>query len=250
MRSLGLFERIPRSNLDESMETSFKSLSLPRVLVTIAVVGCLVWYGVRAASGVPAAPRAPLPPPSVDAPLAAKSTEAVAVFAGGCFWGTQAVFEHVIGVKKVTAGYCGGTVEHPYYKLVCTGSTGHAESVRVVYDPSRISYGQLLMVFFGVAHDPTQKNRQGPDIGTQYRSAIFYASEEQKKIAAAYIAQLNGAKLYKHVIATQVVPLPVFYEAEDYHQDYLVHHPDDGYIRAMDMPKLELLKREFPQFYR
>jgi peptide-methionine (S)-S-oxide reductase len=245
-----LLEKISRSNLNESMETSFKSLSLPRVLVTIAVVGYLVWYAVRAVSGVPAVPRAPLPAPSVDAPLAAKSAEEVAVFAGGCFWGTQAVFEHVIGVKKVTAGYCGGTVEHPYYKLVCTGSTGHAESVRVTYDPSLITYGQLLMVFFGVAHDPTQKNRQGPDIGTQYRSAIFYTSEEQKRIATAYIAQLNAAKLYKHAIATQVVASPVFYDAEDYHQDYLVHHPDDGYIRAMDMPKLELLKREFPQFYR
>src|SRR6266404_2357509 len=220
------------------METSLKSPSLPRVLVTIAVVGYLVWYGVRAVSGVPAAPRAPLPAPAVDATLAAKSSEEVAVFA------------HVMGVKKVTAGYCGGTVEHPYYKLVCTGSTGHAESVRVVYDRSRITYGQLLMVFFGVAHDPTQKNRQGPDIGTQYRSAIFYTSEEQKEIATVYIAQLNAAKLYKHAIVTQVVPAPVFYDAEDYHQDYLVHHPDDGYIRAMDMPKLELLKREFPQFYR
>jgi len=186
----------------------------------------------------------------VDSPLADKPAQAIAVFAGGCFWGAQAVFQHVIGVEKVTAGYCGGTVEHPYYQLVCTGSTGHAESVHVVYDPSRITYGQLLMVFFGVVHDPTQKNRQGPDIGTQYRSAIFYTTEEQKKVAEAYIAQLDAAKVYKHSVVTQVIPYKVFYDAEDYHQNYLVKHPDDGYIRAMDMPKLELLKREFPQFYR
>ena len=232
------------------MKAFLKTLSLPNVLVTLAVIGYLGWYGVRAASGVPEVPKAPLPPPEIDASLAAKSSEEVAVFSGGCFWGTQAVFEHVIGVQKVTAGYCGGNVDHPYYELVCSGSTGHAESVRVVYDPSRITYGQLLMIFFGVAHDPTQKNRQGPDVGTQYRSAIFYASEEQKRIATAYIPQLDAAKLYKHPIVTQVVAAPSFYDAEDYHQDYLIHHPNDGYIRAMDLPKLELLKREFPQFYR
>jgi peptide-methionine (S)-S-oxide reductase len=218
--------------------------------VAFAIVGYVVWFGVRLVSGVPALPRAPLPPPVIDAALAAKSSEEVSVFAGGCFWGTQAVFEHVIGVQKVTAGYCGGKVEHPYYELVCSGSTGHAESVRVVYDPSRITYGQLLMVFFGVAHDPTQRNRQGPDVGTQYRSAIFYTSDAQRKIATAYIAQLDRTKVYERSIVTEVVPAPAFYGAEDYHQDYLVHHPDDGYIRAMDLPKLELLKREFPQFYR
>src|SRR5262250_1144164 len=232
------------------MSSLFKMLSLPRLLVTLAVAGYLVWYVVRAVSGVPAVPNSPLPTPAVDVVLAPKPSEAVAIFAGGCFWGTQAVFEHVVGVQKVTAGYCGGNVEHPYYELVCTGSTGHAESVRVIYDPSRITYGQLLMVFFGVAHDPTQKNRQGPDVGTQYRSVIFYTSEEQKKIATAYIAQIDEAKVYKNAIATQIVPAAEFYDAEDYHQDYLVHHPDDPYIRAMDMPKLELLKKTFPQLYR
>lgn len=232
------------------MNSFLKSVSLPRLLVTIAVASYLAWYVGRAVSGVPSAPNAPLPVPTVDAALSPKPSEEVAIFAGGCFWGTQAVFEHVVGVKKATAGYSGGTVDHPYYELVCSGSTGHAESVRVVYDPSQITYGQLLMVFFGVAHDPTQKNRQGPDIGTQYRSSIFYTSEEQKKIATAYIAQLDAAKLFVRPIATQLIAATPFYDAEDYHQDYLVHHPDDPYIRAMDMPKLELLKKEFPKLYR
>ena len=232
------------------MELSTKPPVLARILVAFAFVVFVTWFSVRAISAPTSQPSAPLPTPSVDSPLADKPAQAIAVFAGGCFWGTQAVFQHVIGVEKVTAGYCGGTVEHPYYQLVCTGSTGHAESVHVVYDPSRITYGQLLMVFFGVVHDPTQKNRQGPDIGTQYRSAIFYTTEEQKKIAEAYIAQLDAAKVYKHSIVTQVIPYKVFYDAEDYHQNYLVKHPDDGYIRAMDMPKLELLKREFPRLYR
>jgi peptide-methionine (S)-S-oxide reductase len=232
------------------MELSTRPPTLARILLGVAFVVFVTWSAVRAISAPTSHPSAPLPTPSVDSPLADKPAQAIAVFAGGCFWGTQAVFQHVIGVEKVTAGYCGGTVEHPYYQLVCTGSTGHAESVHVVYDPSRITYGQLLMVFFGVVHDPTQKNRQGPDIGTQYRSAIFYTTEEQKKIAEAYIAQLDVAKVYKHSVVTQVTPYRVFYDAEDYHQNYLVKHPDDGYIRAMDMPKLELLKREFPRFYR
>ncbi len=232
------------------MELSSKPPSLARILVTIAIASSLVWYVARAVSGVPNAPAGPMPVPAIDEPLAQKSSTEVAIFAGGCFWGTQAVFEHVMGVQKVTAGYCGGHVDHPYYELVCSGSTGHAESVRIIYDPSKITYGQLLMVFFGVAHDPTQKNRQGPDVGTQYRSAVFYTSPEQQKIASGYIAQLDAAKLFKHSITTQIVAAPDFFEAEDYHQDYLVHHPDDGYIRVMDMPKLDLLKRTFPQFYR
>ena len=231
------------------MELSAKPPVLARTLVGLAVAATLVWYVARAISGVPDPPSAPLPVPALDSPLAPKPASEVAIFAGGCFWGTQAVFEHVIGVQKATAGYCGGHVDHPYYELVCSGSTGHAESVRVVYDPSQITYGQLLMVFFGVVHDPTQKNRQGPDVGTQYRSAIFFTSPEQQKIADAYIAQLNAAKIFKHPIATQLVSAPEFYDAEDYHQDYLIHHPDDGYIRAMDMPKLGHLKRDFPKLY-
>lgn len=232
------------------MELPYKSPNLARLFVVIAVASSLIWYVARAVSGVPNAPSGPIPTPTIDEPLSQKSSTEIAIFAGGCFWGTQAVFEHVIGVQKVTAGYCGGHVDHPYYDLVCTGSTGHAESVRIVYDPSKITYGQLLMVFFGVTHDPTQKNRQGPDVGTQYRSAIFFTSPEQQKIASAYLAQLEAAKLFMRPIATQVVAAPDFYDAEDYHQDYLVHHPDDGYIRVMDMPKLDLLKRTFPQFYR
>lgn len=232
------------------MELPSKPPLLARTLVALAIAASLVWYVARAVSGVPSAPSGPLPAPAVNASLAPASSTEVAIFAGGCFWGTQAIYEHVIGVQKVTAGYCGGHVDHPYYDLVCTGSTGHAESVRVTYDPSKITYGQLLMVFFGVAHDPTQKNRQGPDVGTQYRSAIFFTSAEQQKIANAYIAQLNAAKLFKQPITTQVIAAPDFYDAEDYHQDYLVHHPDDAYIRAMDMPKLDLLKRTFPDLYR
>jgi|SRR5579871_188179 peptide-methionine (S)-S-oxide reductase len=232
------------------MELTSKPPRLAPVLVLVAIVGYLGWYCVRAASGAPNMPSGPLPAPKIDAPIAEKSSDQVAVFAGGCFWGSQAVYEHVVGVKKVTAGYCGGHVENPYYDLVCTGSTGHAESVRVIYDPSRVTYGQLLMVFFGVVHDPTQKDRQGPDVGTQYRSAVFYTSEEQKKIVTSYIAQLNEAKIYSRPIVTELVFAPPFYDAEDYHQDYLVHNPDNPYIRAMDMPKLEALKRAFPQLYR
>jgi peptide-methionine (S)-S-oxide reductase len=231
------------------MELTFKPPLLARTLVICAITASLGWYVARAFSGIPAPPSAPLPVPTLDAPLSSQSSTQVAIFAGGCFWGTQAVFQHVIGVQKVTAGYCGGHVDHPYYQLVCTGSTGHAESVRIVYDSAKITYGQLLMVFFGVAHDPTQKNRQGPDVGTQYRSAIFFTTDEQQKIAAAYIAQLNSARIFKHAIETQLVHAPDFYDAEDYHQDYLVHHMDDGYIRAMDLPKLDRLKHDFPQFY-
>jgi len=160
------------------------------------------------------------------------------------------VFEHVTGVQRATSGYAGGTVENPYYELVSSGSTGHAESVQVVFDPSQISYGQLLMIFFSLAHDPTQKDRQGPDIGTQYRSAVFYTSGEQKKILEAYIAQINAAKVYDRAIATQVAPYSAFYAAVDYHQEYLTKHPDDPYIQFNDLPKIERLKRQYPGLYR
>src|SRR5689334_5171093 len=161
-----------------------------------------------------------IPDPAVDAPLAAAKGEQTAVFAGGCFWGIQAVFQHVKGVKRATSGYSGGEAQTAHYELVSEGDTGHAESVQVVYDPSQISYGQLLKVFFAVAHDPTELNRQGPDTGTQYRSAIFYANDEQKRIATAYIEQLNQAKAFDRAIVTQVVAFNAFYRAEDYHQDY------------------------------
>jgi len=221
-----------------------------RALSVVVMVGMVLWWGVRIMSGRPAEPKGPFPNPALDASLASQKGNATAVFAGGCFWGVQGVFEHVKGVRRVVSGYAGGNVEDPYYELVSSGSTGHAESVQVEYDPSQVSYGTLLKVFFSVAHDPTQKDRQGPDIGPQYRSAILYKSEEQKKIAEAYIAQINAAKVYDRAIATQVAPFTAFYAAEDYHQDYLEKHPDNPYIRHNDLPKLAKLKSAYPELYR
>jgi peptide-methionine (S)-S-oxide reductase len=169
--------------------------------------------------------------------------------AGGCFWGIQAVFQHVKGVHNATSGYSGGTVKNPDYEAVSSGETGHAESVKIVYDPSQVTYGELLRVFFSVALDPTEVNRQGPDSGTQYRSVIFYSNDEQKHIAEAYIAQLEQAKVFPRKIATQVVPLQAFYEAEDYHQNYATIHPNDPYIVYNDAPKVANLRREFPELY-
>ena len=180
----------------------------------------------------------------------AEAAEQSIVVAGGCFWGIQAVFQHVKGVTRVVSGYSGGSVENPYYDLVSSGSTGHAESVLVEYDPSEITYGRLLMIFFSVAHDPTQVNRQGPDIGTQYRSAVFPMSGEQEKIARAYVDQINRAKVYNRELATQISAYAAFYPAEDYHQDYLRRHPDSAYIRAYDLPKLDRLKKAYPELYR
>jgi peptide-methionine (S)-S-oxide reductase len=169
--------------------------------------------------------------------------------AGGCFWGIQAVFQHVKGVVSATSGYSGGTAKNPDYEAVSTGETGHAESVQIVYDPSQVTYGELLRVFFSVALDPTEVNRQGPDEGTQYRSVIFYGSEEQKHIAEAYIVQLNQARIFRKAIATQVVPLKAFYPAENYHQNYATLHPDNPYIVYNDAPKVANLRREFPELY-
>jgi peptide-methionine (S)-S-oxide reductase len=194
----------------------------------------------------PAAWAAGLPAPSLDAPLAASPGQARLVLAGGCFWGVQAVFEHVKGVAKVTAGYAGGTAATADYETVSSGTTGHAESVEIVYDPSQVSLGQLLRIFFAVAHDPTQRDRQGPDIGHQYRSAIFYASAEQQRVAEAYIAELQAAKALPRPIVTELAPLKGFYPAEAYHQDYLRHHPNSPYIVINDLPKLDRLQREFP----
>src|SRR5579863_2409831 len=168
-----------------------KSPFIGRALSIVVILGCVIWWGVRVMSGQPAEPKGAFPASAVDEALAAQPAKETAVFAGGCFWGVQGVFQHVKGVTSATSGYAGGNVENPYYELVSSGSTGHAESVKVVYDPSQISYGTLLKIFFSVAHDPTQKDRQGPDMGTQYRSAIFYATEEQKKIVEAYIAQID-----------------------------------------------------------
>ena len=215
-----------------------KSLLLSCAVVLLAVTS-------MACSGVIAADT-PIPDPILDAPLAsAKGTQTV-VLAGGCFWGVEAVFENVKGVGVVKSGYAGGSAATANYDRVSSGETAHAESVQITYDPSRVSYGQLLKVFFAVAHDPTTLNRQGPDIGTQYRSAIFYANEEQKRIALAYIEQLNKAKLFDGQIVTQVTQLQAFYEAERFHQDYLVRNPTDPYIVINDLPKLERLRKLFP----
>ncbi len=194
-------------------------------------------------------PKGPIPAAKVDAALATSPGKQTAVFAGGCFWGTQSVFERVKGVLKTTAGYAGGSAATATYDQVTTETTGHAESVEVVYDPSQITYGQLLRIFFSVAHDPTELNRQGPDVGTSYRSAIFYTNDEQKRIANAYIEQLDAAKAFPAPIVTQVTPLKGFYRAEDYHQDYALNHPDNPYIKVCDLPKIKLLKEEFPQLF-
>lgn len=172
-----------------------------------------------------------------------------AVFAGGCFWGVEAVFEHVKGVVDVRSGYSGGAAKTAKYDAVGSGETGHAESVEVVFDPAVVSYKDLLKVFFAVAHDPTELNRQGPDEGTQYRSAIFYANDEQKQAAQSYIDELTAAKTYSGPIVTQLTALSAFYPAEGYHQDYLVLHPDEGYIRVNDIPKVKDLKKQFPDMY-
>jgi peptide-methionine (S)-S-oxide reductase len=190
-----------------------------------------------------------IPSPAVDMPLAKGATQ-TAVFSGGCFWGVQAVFQHVKGVIDATSGYAGGDASTAQYEVVSTGSTGHAESVRVRFDPAQVSYGQLLKVFFSVAHDPTELNRQGPDEGTQYRSMISYMNPDQERIAKAYIAQLDQAKVFPSRIVTQVVPLKGFYEAEEYHQNYATLHPDNPYIAINDAPKVVHLKELFPQLYK
>jgi peptide-methionine (S)-S-oxide reductase len=219
---------------------------LARVLRNSVVMGLTISL---AACMVNAAPKTPIPPAKADFSLASTTGKQTAVFAGGCFWGTQSVFERVKGVIKATAGYAGGSASTATYDQVTTETTGHAESVEVVYDPSKITYGQLLRIFFSVAHDPTQLNRQGPDVGTSYRSAIFYLNDDQKRIATAYIAQLDDAKVFPGRIVTQVTPLKGFYRAEDYHQDYALHNPDNPYIQVCDRPKIEMLKQQFPEFF-
>lgn len=196
-----------------------------------------------------ATPATRVPAPVLDASRASTPSRQTAVVSGGCFWGIQAVFQHVKGVANATSGYSGGSAKTADYETVSTGETGHAESVQIVYDPSQITYGELLRIFFSVAHDPTQLNRQGPDEGTQYRSVIFYANDEQKKIADAYIAQLDQAKVFRRPIVTQVAPLKAFYTAEAYHQNYAALHPNQPYIMFNDAPKVEHLKQEFPEFY-
>ncbi len=195
-----------------------------------------------------AEPAVLIPPPAEDSPRTAGPTQS-AVLAGGCFWGVQGVFEHLTGVKRVLAGYAGGDRTAAHYEMVGTGSTGHAESVQIIYDPQQVSYGQILQVFFSVAHDPTQLNRQGPDMGSQYRSSIFYANETQQQIAQAYIEQLNKAGVYRTPIVTRVDPLKGFYVAEGYHQDFLLRNPGNSYIVINDLPKIENFRKLLPSLY-
>jgi peptide-methionine (S)-S-oxide reductase len=196
------------------------------------------------------AAAAEFPAPATDLPAPATKQLATAVFAGGCFWGVEAVFDHVNGVKDVVSGFAGGSKMTAHYEIVSSGRTGHAESVKITYDPSQVTYGKLLQVYFSVAHDPTQLNYQGPDEGTQYRSAIFYETDDQKRVAEAYIQQLNDAKVFKHKIVTQLTPLNgAFYPAEAYHQHYLEHNPNNPYIVYNDLPKLRELKKQFPELW-
>ena len=219
-----------------------RMLVLVGTVILVLAFALSLWH-------VDAASATPVPAPKTDVPLAASSGKQTAVFAGGCFWGTQAVFQRVKGVVKTTAGYAGGSASSATYDQVTTEKTGHAESVEVVYNPAQITYGQLLRIFFSVAHDPTQLNRQGPDVGPSYRSAIFYANDEQKRIASAYISQLDQAKVFPKAIATEVTPLKGFYPAEDYHQDYALHHPENPYIQVCDRPKIDSLKKQFPELF-
>jgi peptide-methionine (S)-S-oxide reductase len=211
------------------------------LLFTVAVLRQMAPHAAEATASVPA--------PEKDSPKAQGPLQ-TAVLAGGCFWGVQGVFEHVKGVRQVLAGYAGGERNTAHYQVVSGGMTGHAESVQITFDPSQVTYGEILRVFFSVAHDPTELNRQGPDEGTQYRSAIFYASPDQQRIATDYIAQLTQGHVFRGSIVTRVDPLKGFYPAEDYHQDYLVHNPDNPYIVYNDLPKLAALRRVLPQMYR
>ena len=212
--------------------------------LAFAALACLISIG---STGMAAERPVPLPAPAADLP-ATRGPHSV-VLAGGCFWGLQGMFEHVKGVTRVVAGYAGGDAQTTHYQMVGSGQTGHAESVRIDYDPAAISYGQLLRLFFSTAHDATQVGGQGPDEGSQYRSTIFVADEAEQRVAAAYIAQLGGTGLLHGPITTTLEPLHGFYPAEDYHQDYLIHHPDSLYIVMNDAPKIAALHRIYPELY-
>jgi peptide-methionine (S)-S-oxide reductase len=223
---------------------------LTRMIRPVAIVAgtaLVVLFIFRAVDG--AGRAVALPDPAVDAVRAAAPGRATAVVAGGCFWGVQAVFQHVKGVTAAVSGYSGGAANTAKYELVSDGDTGHAESVQITYDPSQVTYGELLKVFFSVAHDPTELNRQGPDDGPQYRSVVFYKGDEQKRIAEAYVAQLQHARVFPGAIVTQVVPLSAFYRAEEYHQNYAALHPHDPYIAMNDAPKVSHLQQQFPALY-
>jgi len=221
-------------------------MSPSRSIPLLAVLATLLAGGAGTAS---AQEGIQIPAPAVDEPASSAKTE-TAILAGGCFWGVQGVFQHVNGVANAVSGYAGGGADTAHYEMVGSDTTGHAESVRITFDPSKISYGRILQIYFSVAHDPTELNRQGPDKGTQYRSAIFPVNDEQAKVAKAYIAQLDQAKLFDKAIATKIEPGHSFYPAEDYHQDYLTLNPTSLYIVYNDLPKVENLKRLFPALYR
>ncbi len=223
-----------------SLDRSSLALRFGAALLALAASACTASPADRDGAMIPA----PASDPKVSTP-----GDQVAVLAGGCFWGLQAVFEHVKGVKQVWAGYAGGSADTASYFRVSDGDTGHAESVKIVYDPRQVSYGTLLKVFFAVAHDPTQLNRQGPDHGSQYRSEIFTTSDAQRAVAQAYIRQLDAAKVYASPIVTQVAPLPAFYTAEGYHQDYYRTHANDPYIVYNDAPKVAALRKRMPELY-
>ena len=220
-------------------------MSPSRLVIGTFVVASALAAGILASSADSART---IPAPAVDE-TPAQAASQTAVLAGGCFWGVQGVFQHTAGVVNAVSGYAGGSQMTATYEQVSTGSTGHAESVQIKFDPKKISYGKILQIFFSVVHDPTQLNRQGPDTGTQYRSAIFTTSDEQKKVADAYIAQLNAAKVYRKPIVTKVGPLEGFFPAEAYHQDYLTLHPNQPYIVFNDLPKVENLKKIFAENY-
>ncbi|HXO04548.1 MAG TPA: peptide-methionine (S)-S-oxide reductase MsrA [Candidatus Sulfotelmatobacter sp.] len=221
-----------------------RSMMTPLLTVLVAVLALFLWtrHAYTSAATI-------IPDPAVDETLAPQKGQETVVVAGGCFWGIQAVFQHVKGVNSATSGYSGGTVKNPDYEQVSSGETGHAESVEIVYDPSKITLGQLLKVFFSVAHDPTELNRQGPDTGTQYRSAIFFSNADQQRIAQAYVAQLDQAKVFSQHIVTQIIPFKAFYRAEDYHQNYAAEHPNNPYIATFDLPKVKNLQQQFPGLY-
>lgn len=221
-------------------------------LIAIALVGGISY---KVASNPRDQPSSSLtagtfPSPAIDIPKATVTGQQTLVLAGGCFWGVEAVFDHLKGVSNVVSGFSGGRAETAHYETVSMGETGHAEAVKITYDPSQISYGQLLKVFFSVVHDPTQLNRQGPDSGTQYRSAIFFTNQTQKQVAQAYINQLNQAHIFHQPIVTQLVPLNGFYAAEEYHQNFVAHHPNHPYVMIHDLPKLHQLKTQFATLYK
>jgi peptide-methionine (S)-S-oxide reductase len=225
--------------------------SLPNFAALLAVLTvAFVLFAAKLTNGASRSTEGPVSAPSFDGQVAAGATEDTAVFAGGCFWGVEAVYDHVKGVTRAISGYAGGDVASPSYEQVSTGDTGHAESVEVIYDPSQVSYGKLLQIFFSVVHDPTQLNRQGPDHGTQYRSAIFYNNAQQQQVAESYIKQLTAAKTFSRPIVTQVAKLRGFYPAEAYHQNYLAKNPNQMYIVINDQPKVAALKKQFADIYR